>query len=267
MLSAWLRLFDPENEVALEVAGQWAGIVEEAFSSGSYCRDREIAAFTRWRGAGQKASFETGFGMFYHAALLPGIKTRETEAPLFLDYYLSKPDGMYYTYEQVLKQPPAVCASRAASRYLAAMEVLLRYDRARDKLSFVIDWLDANRDENGQWDFGEKAKDGVYFPLSDRWDQSSRITDSSYRVQNFLAAWNQAPLASPCNTLFLPATSSADPDLRRCGTKSCHYRRRKTQSRRSKRIQGLKAIGIFVSAASRHDPYRSNRETTPWCTF
>ena len=35
MLAAWLRIFEPQNETALEVAYQWAQVVEKAFSSGS----------------------------------------------------------------------------------------------------------------------------------------------------------------------------------------------------------------------------------------
>ena len=42
-------------------------------------------------------------------------------------------------------------------------KLLSRYELAKEKLTFVMDWINANRNENGQWDFGEKAKDGVYF--------------------------------------------------------------------------------------------------------
>ena len=44
MLSAWIRLFDPENSIALEVAGQWAYIVEKAFCSGQYNKNDDIEA-------------------------------------------------------------------------------------------------------------------------------------------------------------------------------------------------------------------------------
>ncbi len=181
MLAAWLRSFEPQNETALEVAYQWAKIVEKAFSSGSYSAADDISAFTEWKGRKPKSGFETGFGMFYHAALLPGVLSPKTEA-LFLDYYLSKPNGMYYIYDMPLNQPPKEFATRRSSCYIAAIEILSRYAQAKEKLTFVMDWLNANRNENGQWDFGEKAKDGVYFPLSDRWDKTSRITDSTYRI-------------------------------------------------------------------------------------
>lgn len=187
MLAAWLRLFQPNNETALMVARQWAQVVEKAFAGGSYSRAEDTAAFMAWKGRKPKSSFETGFGMFYHAALLPGVLPPETET-LFLDYYLARPGGMFYLYDKPLCEPPAVFASRAASGYLAAIEVLSRYDQAGGKLDFVIRWLQANRDEKGQWDFGEKAKDGIYFPLSDRWTASTRIADSTFRVNQVLTA-------------------------------------------------------------------------------
>ena len=66
------------------------------------------------------------------------------------------------------------------------MEVLGRYAQAKDKLQFVVDWLQDHRDENGQWDFGPVARDGIYFPLSDRWDKATRVLDSTERVSRLL---------------------------------------------------------------------------------
>jgi hypothetical protein len=72
--------------------------------------------------------------------------------------------------------------SKEASRYLAAIELLDRYESGKDKLSFAYDWLKANQQADGTWDMGAVAKDGVYFPLSDRWDKTTRIKDSTYRI-------------------------------------------------------------------------------------
>ena len=186
MLSAWIRIFAPQNPYALEVARGWAEIAEKAFVSGTYCREADIEAFTKQQGRKPKSGFETGFGMFYHAVLLQGVLTPKTER-VFLDYYLSKSDGMYYIYDKPLNQVPEEFVSRGASRYLTAMEVLAGYEAAKEKLSFVADWLNDNKDENGQWDFGPKANDGVYFPLSDSWRKAEdRKRDCTERVNNFL---------------------------------------------------------------------------------
>lgn len=187
MLSAWIRVFEPQNQTALEVAYQWAQLVEKSFLAGRYSEEADKAAFVQWKGRKPRSSFETGFGMFYHAALLPGVLTPKTEEK-FLDYYLAKADGMFYLYDKPLYQPPQVFASRAASCYLAAIEVLSHYESAKRKLDFVVKWLYQYRNKTGQWDFGSQAKDGVHFPLSDRWDANSRVVDSTYRVNKVLSA-------------------------------------------------------------------------------
>lgn len=186
MLSAWIKLFDPENETAGRVAGQWAAIAEQAFRSGRYDENDDRAAFAAQFGRKPKSSFETGFGMFYHAALLRGAVTAETEA-LLLDYYLTKPDGIFYIYDQPLCVLPEAFASRKTSCYLAAVELLAGYRQAREKLGFVARWLISNRSEDGQWDLSPEAKDGVYFPLSDSWrTQESRKADCTERITALL---------------------------------------------------------------------------------
>lgn len=186
MLSAWIRIFDPSNQAALAIAQQWAFVAEKAFEHGEYDRERDIAAFTQQRGRKPKSSFETGFGMFYHVALLKGVLSPKTES-LFLDYCLARPDGMYYIHSKPLYQVPAVFASRESSRYLYALEVLAEYDLAKEKLQFAVDWLIANQDVHGQWDFGMAAKDNIYFPLSDSWrDIEVRKSDCTERVTAFL---------------------------------------------------------------------------------
>ena len=190
MLAAWLRIFDPHNPAALDIAFQWAEIVEKAFSSGSYSREDDEAAFMEWKKRRPRSGFESGFGMFYHAALLAGVLSPKTET-VFLDYYLSRPEGMFYIYDKPLNRLPEVFACRETSRWLAAMEVLSRYQQAGEKLAFAADWLLDCRCKDGQWDFGEKGKDDIYFPLSDRWDKNSRVADSTFRVTRFLQTLNQ----------------------------------------------------------------------------
>lgn len=186
MLSAWIRLFDPENEIAVNVARQWAFIAEKAFRSGQYNKQDDIEAFTEQFGRAPKSGFETGFGMFYHAALLQGVLTPETES-LLLDYYLTRPEGIYYIYDKCLSVLPEVFASKKASHYLAAVEILAGYRRAGEKLGFVAEWLEANKNEQGKWDMRPGVKDGVYFPLSDSWrSQDCRIADCTERINNLL---------------------------------------------------------------------------------
>lgn len=186
MLSAWIRLFEPENEIAMEVARKWAFIAERAFRGGQYSKEDDVEGFQQQFGRKPKSGFETGFGMFYHAALLQGVLSAETES-LLLDYYLSRPEGIYYIYNKCLGSLPETFASRETSSYLAAIELLSGYRQAREKLKFVVRWLETNKDENGKWDLGAGAKDGIYFPLSDSWrKQEFRIADCTERINHIM---------------------------------------------------------------------------------
>lgn len=186
MLSAWIRLFDPDNEAAIQVARVWAAIAERAFSSGQYDRNADAEAFAAQFGRKPKSGFETGFGMFYHVVLLQGILMPETEN-LLLDYYIARPEGIYYIYDKPLCVLPEAFASKMTSHYLAAIEVLSGYRQAGEKLRFATEWLKSNRDEHGQWDLGADAKDGVYFPLSDSWRKKEyRISDCTQRITSIL---------------------------------------------------------------------------------
>ena len=71
---------------------------------------------------------------------------------------------------------------------MVPIELLAGFEAARDELLFVADWIEANRNENGKWDLGKEAKDGVYFPLSDDWrKKETREADCTERVERLLA--------------------------------------------------------------------------------
>ena len=129
----------------------------------------------------------TDFVNLYQLSILPGMLDQQTES-LMLDHVLRHENGIYYVYENKLNKVPDEFQSKKASRYLAAIELLVQYVSAKDRLFFVYDWLKANQQTDGTWDMGAVAKDGVYFPLSDRWDKTTRITDSTYRISKLCNA-------------------------------------------------------------------------------
>lgn len=64
---------------------------------------------------------------------------------------------------------------------------ILGYTIEDECISKAVDWLNKSRNENGKWDMGAMAKDGVYFPLSDDWRQKgTREFDCTYRVQKLI---------------------------------------------------------------------------------
>ena len=188
MLSSWTKIFEPDNRWALAFARRWAEVIEKAFENGKYDHSEYINAYTAQFSSKPKGGREIDFTSFYQMCLLQGLLAPETESCL-MDYVLSKPDGIYYVYPEPLNTPPEVFASRKTSCYLGALEVLSKYYSGKEKLGFAVDWINSHRDENGEWDLGAKANDGVYFPLSDSWRKpEDRRRDCTVRIEKLLKA-------------------------------------------------------------------------------
>ena len=181
IVAARIRRFTDRCESANEVAGKWAQVITKAFSSGTYSQTDYDACYTQVFGRKPKGGRLIDFVNFYQLSILPGMLDKKTES-LMLDYVLSHEGGIYYVYENRLDKVPDEFQSKKASRYLSAIELLARYESGKDKLSFAYEWLKANQQADGIWDMGAAAKDGVCFPLSDRWDKITRITDSTHRI-------------------------------------------------------------------------------------
>ncbi len=186
MLATWVRIFEPDNETALSFAKQWANVISKAFENGTYNDTAYTEAYISEFHSKPKGGRERDFVDFYHLNLLKGTLHYETENSM-LDYVISKSDGIYYLYDRPITELPTVFKSKETSRYLEAVEILLEYKSAKEKLRFVVDWLEDNKDENGQWDLGTQAKDNLHFPLSDSWRKSSdRIRDCTYRIEKII---------------------------------------------------------------------------------
>lgn len=186
MLSAWIRAFDPDQPEALAFARKWAEPVEKAFAGGKYDDVVYQTAYAQTFYDGAKPPQRANLAVLYPVQVLQGVLTQATEQRL-IQYLLAGEKGIYYMYDKPLNQLPAVFASKETSRYLAAVELLAGYPAGRKLLSFVTDWLEANRDAEGQWDLGPKAKDMVYLPLSDDWRSARfRKQDCTERIEALL---------------------------------------------------------------------------------
>lgn len=187
MLSAWTRIFEPNNDIALSFAKRWANVISKAFESGTYNDTAYTKAYILEFRSKPRGGRERDFVDFYHLNLLKSILPYDIEVSM-LDYVMSKPDGIYYIYDKPITIPPRIFKSKETSRYLEAVEILSEYKSAKDRLGFAVDWLENNKDENGQWDLGAQAKDNMHFPLSDSWRKSSdRIKDCTYRIEKIIA--------------------------------------------------------------------------------
>ena len=184
MLAAWIRRFDPAQPDALAFARRWAKVAEAAFAGGTLDESAWNAAYEAAFHRKARHPNPLGLWAFYHGMLLPNVLTPATERA-FVRHILRS--GMYYIYPATLIHPPAELASKQASYWLAALEVLAEYPCAREELAFAAAWLHLSADAEGQWDFGPKASDKLYFPLSDSWRSAAiRKVDCTARVLRFL---------------------------------------------------------------------------------
>ncbi len=187
MLATWIRRFTPDDANANAAARMWAEVISGAFHSGCY-DDKDYlrsyqACFQKQARGGRLVDFVS----FYPVSLLVGCLASREEA-LFLEHVLRHETGIYYIYDAPLCVLPDQFMSKAAIRYLAAVELLADYERCRGKLAFVTDWLEQNRSEDGLWDMGSQAKDGVYYPLSDSWRRKAdRVGDCTWRIGRLMS--------------------------------------------------------------------------------
>ena len=185
MLACWIKRFTDENNAANKVASSWANVITAAFSSGKYSQKAYTEAYFKVFGKIPRGGRLLDFVNFYQLSLLRGALDETTES-LMIDYVLAHKEGIYYIYESCVSMPPEKFQGRICSRYLSAVELLCRYQKSAHKLAFVADRLEEHRLENGAWDLGADTKDGVYFPLSDRWDTASRISDCTFRIEKII---------------------------------------------------------------------------------
>ena len=186
MLSTWVKIFDPENKIAMDFARRWANVIEETFSDGTYNGEVYQNAYSTEFGKKPRGAREIDFVTFYHLNLLRGVLPKEIENRM-LDYVIDYDRGIYYVYGKRLKDLPKVFTSLETSRYIAAVDILSEYDLAKQKLGFVVNWAEENRDSLGQWDLGAKVKDNLYFPLSDSWRNTEvRKADCTEKIQTIL---------------------------------------------------------------------------------
>lgn len=153
IVAARICRFTDRCESANEIAGKWARVITKAFSSGTYSQTDYDACYTQVFGRKPKGGRLTDFVNFYQLSILTGMLDRQTES-LMLDYVLKHENGIYYVYENRLDIVPDEFQSKEASRYLAAIELLARYESGKDKLSFAYDWLKANQQADGTLGYG-----------------------------------------------------------------------------------------------------------------
>lgn len=188
ILATWIRRFTHDNSNANKVAKQWSEIISAAFISGRYSHGTYISAYTNIFGLKPNGGRLLDFVSFYQISLIADLLDENTEKAV-IDYVINKDNGIYYIYDDKLSVLPQTFKSKKASRYIAAIELISEYKYSKYKLSYVVDWLNSNRNENGKWDMGKTVNDKIYFPLSDDWRKHDiRENDCTERITNLIRA-------------------------------------------------------------------------------
>jgi hypothetical protein len=193
LIAADILRFDRTNSVALRIAKRWVSVMEQACATGAVDFDTYLSCYLNefniplMKNADiAKKQCGNDICNYYPAVMYAGLLTERTENA-WLDYLLQYQGGMYYVYGNLLNIVPAEFASGQTSYWLAALEVIADYRLAPEKLGFVVDYLMQNQLSPGVWDLGQKAKDGLYFPLSDAWRKAEdRQRDCTVRIQKLL---------------------------------------------------------------------------------
>ena len=187
LLAAWIRRFTADNDNANEIAKKWAGIVTTAFRNGRYNHQEYMKAYCDVLGMKAEGERLIDFAQFYSVSIINGYLYPKTEEAV-IKYLINKPDGIYYTYENCIRNLPQDFESKQASRYLGGIELIAEYGPAGKQLQFVVEWLKSNLNSNGKWDMGGHSKDGLYFPLSNDWRRKeTREADCTERISRLLS--------------------------------------------------------------------------------
>jgi len=194
MIAAWIRKFTRDDVLANNIAKKWNAVVSTAFRSGEYDPDAYINTFYEIMkpayGTVKRTKQLFRIECFYPISLLAGEIDESIEKAYF-DYIMNSQTAFYYGHSGAITRLPNDFRSKDASRYLAAVELYCEYPNkyCKDSLKFVADWINENKNKDGNWDMGRKVKDGVYFPLSDSWrDANCIVQDCTYRISKIISA-------------------------------------------------------------------------------
>lgn len=185
MLSTWIRRFTKNDYNANNVAKKWTEIISCAFEKGVYDNNRYVETYKKVYRLLPKGGRLLDLATFYQISLITGTLDDKIALAL-MNYILQHQTGIYYIYGKQLSILPQIFKSKEASRYIAAIELLAEY-RIPGKFTFVLEWLNNNKESEGYWDMGSTVKDGVRFPLSDSWRKKElRVKDCTYRISKLI---------------------------------------------------------------------------------
>ncbi len=185
--AATLAKIDAGHPLLSPLAETWVEVVRRVFASGWYSPLDEQKAHFDIHGIHSKEKF-LKLASTYPLILLSktgtGLPSRIELA--LLDWIWNKPDGIYYSYNGCLKDPPPL-GSRSFPVWLDALELFAGFPEAGPRVEPLLAWIWDQKGPDGLWDFGPRAIGSTAFPMSGNWRKAAdRKIDCSVRVLAFL---------------------------------------------------------------------------------
>ncbi len=181
--AATLALVDPSNPLIHPLAERWVEVVKRTFQKGAYDPIAERQAHREINGIHTRGKY-LKLAALYPLVLLsvPSVKLDNELESSFLNWVCQKADGIYYVYGRSMLHPPELTNAHFQN-WLDGVSLLSRFKFGRLLCSPAINWLWAQREDDGLWDFGPSARRQLAFPLSESWrNLIDRKIDSSISV-------------------------------------------------------------------------------------
>ncbi len=167
----------------------WAQAVRVSFQSGTYDRQKEIEALNLlWK---CRMKNPAPFHVKYPLLLLSATHHQlpENLERQLLKTVMHSPSGIYYVYSKNIRELPQIL-SRDFWGWFQAHQLLSRFRLWVDWAEEALNWIWAQRTEEGLWDVGSKVRRKPYscFPLSESWRRpENRKIDGSVAILGLLS--------------------------------------------------------------------------------
>jgi hypothetical protein len=187
--AAILALIDPYHARLDAFWDLWAEALQATFESGTYDRQREIAALNALMQCRMKNPVP--FHKRYPLLILSATHNRLSDdlERGMLGFVMHYPAGIYYVYGKDISVLPPLL-SRDFWRWFCAHRLLSRFRLWRELSVDAVNWIWEQRTPEGLWDFGSKISRKPYtsLPLSESWRRpKNRIIDCTTSALGLLS--------------------------------------------------------------------------------
>jgi hypothetical protein len=187
-----LAKIEPDSRALDDVWGFWAEIARRTFASGGYNPQAEVQAHRELTGNRVSDLRYLVLSGRYQLALL-GARSRALPPGVersLVEWIWRREEGIGYL-GTPLSRPPDRPGKLAVEGWFSSLELLSHFPSWRKRARGAIDWLWAQRDGEGLWDFGPRSSWSFYFPLSESWRRRrARQHDWSIRVLALLRRYH-----------------------------------------------------------------------------